>query len=179
MFIASSGLHANGASLARRVADGLAEGYGTKLPSGRSFGDALLEPSLLYAPLVQRLLKASIPVHYLSHITGHGLLKLMRPSGAFTYEIDALPRVPEVLRFIVDHAAMSPDAAYQTFNMGCGFAIYCAAGHSQAVVEHAAVLGLDGLAAGHVRQGPRQVVLTPIDVTYGSTAMDLAPPRAA
>ena len=179
VFIASSGLHANGASLARRVADGLAEGYGTKLPSGRSFGDALLEPSLLYAPLVQRLLKASIPVHYLSHITGHGLLKLMRPSGAFTYEIDALPRVPEVLRFIVDHAAMSPDAAYQTFNMGCGFAIYCAAGHSQAVVEHAAVLGLDGLAAGHVRQGPRQVVLTPIDVTYGSTAMDLAPPRAA
>lgn len=179
VFIASSGLHANGASLARLIADRLDDGYGTKLPSGRTFGDALLEPSLLYAPLVQRLLHASIPIHYLSHITGHGLLKLMRPSAVFTYEIDKLPLVPEVLDFIVDQAAMPPDAAYKTFNMGCGFAIYCAAGHSQAVVEHAGALGLAGLVAGRVRQGPRQVVLKPIGVTYGTAAMDLAPPSAA
>jgi len=103
----------------------------------------------------------------------------MRPSAAFSYEIDALPAVPEVLSFIVDQAAMSPAAAYQTFNMGCGFAIYCAAGHSQAVLDHAAILGLDGLAAGRVCQGPRQVVLKPIGVTHGTAAMGLAPPRAA
>ena len=43
VLVASSGLHANGASLARKVAAELPEGYRTPLPSGRSFGEALLD----------------------------------------------------------------------------------------------------------------------------------------
>ena len=54
VFVDSSGLHANGASLARKVAAELPEGYRTPLPSGRSFGEALLDPSVIYAGLVRR-----------------------------------------------------------------------------------------------------------------------------
>ena len=53
-----SGLHANGASLARLIAADLPDGYGTALPSGATFGAALLDPSVIYSPLVEALLAA-------------------------------------------------------------------------------------------------------------------------
>jgi len=175
VIVASSGLHANGASLARKVAAELPDGYMTSLPSGRSFGQALLDPSLLYSPLVEALLVAHLEVHYLSHITGHGLLKLMRPRRELGYRIDKLPPVPEVLSFLVERADLSPAAAYSTFNMGCGFAVYCPPGLGAEVVRLAANLDLRAHVAGHVEAGPRRVVLSEIDVVYESEHLDLAP----
>ena len=175
VLVQSSGLHANGASLARRIAAELPHGYGFELPSGATFGEALLTPSLIYVPLVRALLGGGVAVHYLSHITGHGFLKLMRPRGSFTYEIDALPDVPEVLALLVARAGMSPAEAYRTFNMGAGFAVYCAAGQGERVVSLARQCALRAQVAGRVLAGPRRVVLTPVDVTFESGALDLAP----
>ena len=175
VLVASSGLHANGASLARLVAGRLPDGYLTPLPSGRPFGEALLDPSLIYAKLVERLLGSGLGIHYLSHITGHGLLKLMRPRRELSYRITALPNVPEVLAFLVDQAAMEPSAAYSTFNMGCGFAVYCEPGAGDAVVAHARELGLDAHVAGGVEAGPRRVILSEIDVVFESDDLDLSP----
>ncbi|MEA2234459.1 MAG: phosphoribosylformylglycinamidine cyclo-ligase [Solirubrobacteraceae bacterium] len=180
VFIASQGLHANGSSLARLVAKQLGESpYSTILPSGRTFGEALLDPAPMYSPLVRRLIENDIPLHYLSHITGHGMLKLMRPNKAFTYEITKLPAVPEILRFLVDRAQMPDAAAYSTFNMGCGFAVYCAAGSGDEVVALAADMGFSAHIAGRVKSGPRRVELPEIGVTYETAAMDLTPRRAA
>ncbi len=39
-------------------------------------------------------------------MTGHGLLKLMRPAKPLTYRIDSLPEVPEVLSFLVAQAGL-------------------------------------------------------------------------
>jgi phosphoribosylformylglycinamidine cyclo-ligase len=175
VLVQSAGLHANGASLARKIAALLERGYETPLPSGRSFGEALLDRSLLYVPLVRSLLVAGVDVSYLSHITGHGLLKLMRPRRELSYKISRLPEVPEVLAFLVERSGMSPAAAYSTFNMGCGFAVYSAAGSGQEVVRLAAELGLSAQVAGTVAEGPRRVILEPIGVTYGSEALDLGP----
>lgn len=181
VFIASSGLHANGASLARLLADKqrMPRGYATLLPSGRTLGQALLDPSTMYARLTNELVSTDLPLHYFSHITGHGMLKLMRPPYAFTYEINQLPDVPEVLAFLVEAAEMPPFNAYQTFNMGCGFAIYCGTGAGSEVVAIAESLGYTAHIAGRVKRGPRRVELKPIDVVYESTAMDLTPRRAA
>jgi phosphoribosylformylglycinamidine cyclo-ligase len=179
VLVASSGLHANGSSLARAVAARLTEGYGTPLPSGRSFGEALLDRSVIYAGLVRALLASPVEVHYLSHITGHGLLKLMRPRRELTYRIGWLPPVPEVLSFLVEQADMSPAAAYTTFNMGSGFAVYCGGGHGEEVVRLAGELGLRASVAGVVEEGPRRVVLEPVDVVYESSDMDLGPRGAA
>jgi phosphoribosylformylglycinamidine cyclo-ligase len=172
---ASSGLHTNGASLARLVAARLPEGFSTRLPSGRGFGEALLDASLIYTRLVERLLEAGVPVHYLSHITGHGLLKLMRPRRELTYRVERLPAVPEVLGFLVEQTGMAPADAYSTLNMGCGFAVYCAEGAGNEVVSLASALGLNALVAGGVEAGPRRVVLSEIDVVYEGDALDLAP----
>jgi phosphoribosylformylglycinamidine cyclo-ligase len=178
VFVASSGLHANGSSLARKLARELADGYDSCLPSGRSFGDALLDRSNLYVPLVAKLMESEIEVHYLSHITGHGLQKLMRARRSFTYRISRLPDVPEVLQFMVDKTGMQPAEAYSTFNMGCGFAIYCSADHGDRVVRIANSLGLDAMVAGVVQDGPRRIVL-PNKVVFESGDMDLTPRRAA
>jgi phosphoribosylformylglycinamidine cyclo-ligase len=175
VLVDSTGLHANGASLARMIAGELEHGYATSLPSGRSFGEALLDRSAMYVGMVRELLRAGIEVHYLSHITGHGLLKLMRPRRALTYEISRLPDVPEVLQLLVEQAKMTPAAAYSTFNMGCGFAVYSAGGSGQEVVRIAAELGLRARSAGWVREGPRRVVLEPLGVVYDSDALDLGP----
>jgi phosphoribosylformylglycinamidine cyclo-ligase len=177
VLVQSAGLHANGASLARMVAAQLERGYETPLPSGRSFGEALLDRSVIYVPLVRALLEAGVEVHYLSHITGHGLLKLMRPRRELSYTITTLPDLPEVLEFLVEQAGMSPADAYSTFNMGCGFAVYSAAGSGQDIVRTASELGLSAHVAGTVGEGPRRVVLEPIGVTYESEALDLAPRR--
>jgi phosphoribosylformylglycinamidine cyclo-ligase len=175
VLVASSGLHANGSSLARSVASRLATGYATPLPSGRSFGEALLDRSVIYVALVRALLAGTVDVHYLSHITGHGLLKLMRPRRELTYRIRWLPEVPEVLAFLAEQAGMTAAAAYTTFNMGCGFAVYCAAGAGAEVVRLAGEVGLSAGVAGVVEQGSRRVVLEPVDVVYESGAMDLTP----
>jgi phosphoribosylformylglycinamidine cyclo-ligase len=175
VLVASTGLHANGASLARRVADRLDDRYRTPLPSGRSFGEALLDRSAIYVGLVRRLLEAGVEIHYLSHITGHGLLKLMRPRRQFTYHVTSLPEVPEVLEVLVDQAHISPAEAYSTFNMGCGFAVYCAAGEGGAVVDAASAVGLPAQVAGRVETGSRRVVLEGIGVVLEGGDLNLAP----
>jgi phosphoribosylformylglycinamidine cyclo-ligase len=175
VLVGSSGLHANGSSLARAVADRLTDGYATPLPSGRWFGEALLDRSLIYVGLVRSLLASAVDLHYLSHITGHGLLKLMRPRRDLTYRIEWLPPVPEVLSFLVDQAGMSAAAAYTTFNMGCGFAVYCGPGGGEEVVRVAAETGLSAGVAGVVEEGPRRVLLEPVDVVFESSDMDLTP----
>lgn len=174
VLVASSGLHANGASLARLVAGRLPDGYATPLPSGRTFGEALLDPSVMYAGLVQALLEQDLPLTYISHITGHGLLKLMRPPAQLTYRIAQLLPVPEVLELLVQEAQLDPHAAYSTFNMGCGYALYCAAGSGREVVRAAERLGHTAVVAGSVEEGPRRVVVEPLGIAYDSRELDFS-----
>lgn len=173
VLVASSGLHANGASLARLIASRLPDRYATAIPGGAGFGEALLEPSLLYSPLVQELLERQLPVTYLSHITGHGLLKLMRPRRALTYRISALPPVPPVLAFLAEQAGMDAVEASCTLNMGAGFAVYCRAGSGDLVVSIANELGFEAILAGGVEDGPRRVLLDPLGAELGGERLDL------
>lgn len=177
VIVASSGLHANGASLARLIAGRLENGWLTPLPGGRSFGEAILDPTILYTSLVRALAEVGAPVSYYSHITGHGLLKLMRPERDFTYRITALPPVPEALGFLAEQAELDAHAAYSTLNMGCGYAVYVGGGKGELVAETARRLGFVALVAGQVEAGPRQVIVEPVGVTYSTEELDLAPDR--
>jgi phosphoribosylformylglycinamidine cyclo-ligase len=177
VLVESSGIHANGASLARAVAKELPEGYATPLPSGDSFGAALLTPSLIYSGLVESVLDAGLPVTYLSHITGHGFLKLMRPTRDLTYRLTEILPVPEVLGYLVDRVGMSVHDAYSTFNMGAGFAIYCAEGSGEAVVQRARDTGLTAIVAGRIERGERRVIVEPLGIEYAGEELSLAPER--
>jgi phosphoribosylformylglycinamidine cyclo-ligase len=173
VLVASSGLHANGASLARSVAASLPDGLLTTMPGGRRFGDALLDPSVIYVPLVAELLARGIRPSYLSHITGHGMRKLMRAPVDLTYVVRELPPVPDVLAFLVEHAGIDQREAYGTFNMGAGFAVYVAAGQAQEVVDAAAARGMRATIAGHVEAGERGVELPGAGLSYPGSELEL------
>lgn len=173
VLVASTGLHANGASLARKVARDGPDGFTTGLPDGRTLGDALLVPAPIYVPLVRTIIERSLPVTYLSHVTGHGLRKLMRARHDVTYRIEALPEVPAVLTFLVDALGMDAREAYGTFNMGAGLAVYCRPEGADDIASAAAEAGLGAVIAGRVEEGPKRVILEPLDIEYSSDDLKL------
>jgi phosphoribosylformylglycinamidine cyclo-ligase len=172
VLVASTGLHTNGATLAR-VAVQRAGGLDVKLPDGTTVGDALLAPSAIYVDLMEAVLHSGLDISYASHITGHGLRKIMRPDRELTYRITSLPPVPPILDWIGATLDLPPVEAYGTFNMGAGFALYCRPGQGESVVAAAERTGHAAWVAGRVEAGPRRVVLEPIEVTFGSEELRL------
>lgn len=173
VFIASNGLHANGASLARKLASTLTDGYQTKMPNGEEFGDALLAPTAIYVDVVDLVLQNRLPITYMSHITGHGFRKVMRANRNVTYRITDIPEVPPVLSFLAEHMNMSETDAYGTFNMGAGFAIYCKPGAGSEIVQAAKEVGKQAWIAGLVEAGDRKVIIEPKDITFTDESLQL------
>ena len=169
----SSGIHANGVSLARKLATLLPHGFATPLADGRLFGDALLEPTLLYVATLEAIAKAGIGLHYAANITGHGWLKLMRHPKTLTYRFHHLPPVPPVLAFIRQQAKLPDAEAYTSLNMGAGFAVYVAAQDAPEVVRIAAGQGVTAWVAGTVEAGPKRVVIEPLGLEFGADDLNL------
>lgn len=168
----SSGIHANGLSLARAVAQRLPQGYTTVLPEGASYGEALLVPTVLYSPVTEALHQRGVRLRYAINITGHGWRKLLRHPAAWTYRIHSLPPVPPVLGFIAEQASMDARSAYSTLNMGAGFALFVDEEAVQATLETASACGVGARLAGRVENGPKQLIVEPLDLRFD--AQDLA-----
>jgi phosphoribosylformylglycinamidine cyclo-ligase len=171
VLIESTGPHANGISLIREIAAGLTEGYHTKLPNGQTFGETALAPTPIYAKLVLALQATDVNVHYLSNITGHGWRKLMRAEVDFSYVMTEVPPVPEIFDFIAEQAGNDQTEMYGNFNMGAGYAVYVPADQAQQVVDIAGKCGLKAWAAGTVEEGPKQVVIKPLDITFAGDSL--------
>jgi phosphoribosylformylglycinamidine cyclo-ligase len=136
----SSGIHSNGYTLARRA---LLEDAGLGLDErpaelgGASVADALLEPTVIYVRAVLDLLRSGIAVHGLAHVTGGGVLNLLRLHGdpALGYELDAPLPVPPVFAMIAAAAQVAPAEMWEVFNMGCGFVCVVAPEEEAAAVD--------------------------------------------
>lgn len=173
VLLASSGIHANGLSLARKLAERLPQGYLTDIGNGQTFGDALLAPTVLYSPVTEALAAAGIVPHYSANITGHGWRKLMRHPKPLAYRISALPPKTAVLEFMQRECALEDHEAYGTLNMGAGFALYLKASDALRAVAIAQDLGVDALVAGRIEPGPKRVVIEPLGVEFAGDELQL------
>ncbi len=173
VLLASSGIHANGVSLARKLAERLPQGYQTDVGNGQRFGEAILAPTVLYVPVTEALAKAGVDVHYCVNVTGHGWRKLLRHPSALTYRIHTVPPVPPVLAFMQREAKLDSTEAYGTLNMGAGFAFFVRPDQAEQTVAIAKACGIDAWVAGQVEAGPKQAIIEPIGVTYSADDLKL------
>jgi len=174
LLVESSGIHANGLTLARAIAEKLPDGYATELLDGSMYGEALLNPTHIYAALVRNLFEEGIDIHYMVNVTGHGWRKLMRATQSFNYVIENIPVPQPVFDFIQEQSGNSDEEMYGNFNMGAGFAIFL----PQADVEKAIEMArdnhsMDALNAGVVQEGHRQVIIQPKNLKYSSETLEV------
>lgn len=173
VFIKSNGVNENGISLARAVAKKLKNGYATKMKNGKMYGEALLTKHNLYANLIQDLQKAGVDIHYISNITGHGLRKVMRARGNFTYVIEKIFTPQEVFVFIQKQANLKDAEVYDTYNMGQDYAIFVSPKDVKKAQKIITNNKFESIDAGYVEKGPRRVIIKPKKITFTAEMLDL------
>ena len=173
--LASSGLHSNGYSLARKVcvegrsADELREPCAEL--EGRSVLEALLEPTRIYVKPVREVLeKVPGAVHALAHITGGGITenldRALPGSVDAQVELGTWP-VPPVVRYVCGRASLSDAEALKTFNMGLGLVLLVDAGQADAVEAALRATGEQPFRVGRVVPGQGKVAYAGEGGLYG------------
>jgi len=170
VFAPSTGVHANGLTLVRDIAETLPDRYQTAVPGGRTYGEEVLVPTPLYSDLIQFCLRNQIWIHRVENITGHGWRKIMRGNAPYTYVIERLPPQLPIFNFIQEHGQQSDRQMYETYNMGAGLALIMPAGDAYRLVRIDE--GRHGLfIAGYVDIGPKRVVIKPNGLEYAGDTL--------
>jgi phosphoribosylformylglycinamidine cyclo-ligase len=142
--LASSGLHSNGYSLARKIA---LEHAGLSLDSyvdvlGRTVADELLEPTRIYTravKLIRRNYRVKQIVHAIAHITGGGLIDnppRVLPEG-FAIQIERGSwTIPAVFPWLQRLGTVNEAEMFRVFNMGVGLVMIVSDYFAESITRH-------------------------------------------
>ncbi|MHB8306949.1 MAG: phosphoribosylformylglycinamidine cyclo-ligase [Candidatus Desulforudaceae bacterium] len=159
--LASSGLHSNGFSLARKV---LLEIGGMDVDSyrhelGRTVGEEILVPTRIYVRVVLPLLD-EFTVRGMAHITGGGVTEnvpRILPAGLkAVVKRGSWPLLP-VFALIQEIGNVAPEEMYRTFNMGIGFVLVVPADEADAVMGRLRTQGEQVFRIGSIADGAQVV----------------------
>ena len=163
--LASSGLHSNGYSLARKVCiEGRTEEELREAREdlgGQSILEALLTPTRIYVKPVRAVME-QVPggIRALAHITGGGITENLNralPAGV-NAEVDlGTWPIPSVVRFACEQANLSEEEALKTFNMGLGMILIVNPDEAEAVEAALADAGEQAFRVGRIVAGGGEV----------------------
>jgi phosphoribosylformylglycinamidine cyclo-ligase len=161
--LASSGLHSNGYSLARKVLLDEANLLLTDVQPalGLTLAEEMLRPTLIYVQAVLKALK-KFPIRGMAHITGGGLpgnLPRILPEGLQAeIETTAWP-APEIFKLISELGPVQRGEMFRTFNMGIGYCLIVPAEESAGLLDHFNSSAIAAYQIGRITSGQRQLVI--------------------
>ena len=159
--IASSGLHSNGYSLARKVFFEL----GNLSPKdyveefNQTLGEEILRPTKIYSKVVKSL--KAFNIHGMAHITGGGLvenLPRILPEGLEVKINSGSWEIPPVFDMIQKIGRVEDSEMYRTFNMGIGYVAIVSEEEADAILKVAVQQGEKTWVIGRVSGGKGGVV---------------------
>ncbi len=161
--IASSGLHTNGYSLARRIlleAGDRSYNIFDHIPSiGRTLAEELLAPHRCYAPTVLPLLE-EFDIKAMAHITGGGFYdnipRVLPANCSVTIERRTWP-IPPIFHLIQERGGVPEPEMYRTFNMGVGFILIVSADQAPLIAHRLNEAGESAYILGNVHRGVQEV----------------------
>lgn len=164
--IESPGLRCNGYTLARRA---LLDHAGRALDepawdgASTSLADELLRPSVIYAPVLERV-RAAAEVHAFAHITGGGLpgnLNRVLPPGCDARVTRGRWREPEIFREVQRAGEIADGEMESVFNLGIGMAAVVPASDAEGAIEVVHAAGHDAWLIGEIVAGSGVVQIEP------------------
>jgi phosphoribosylformylglycinamidine cyclo-ligase len=173
ILLGSTGIHANGLTLAREIADNLPEGYKTLLSDGTPYGEALLEPTPIYVDPLKLLFEAGVDIHYMANITGHGWRKIMRANVQLTYILDNIPKPQPIFDIIQEKSGNDNIEMYGNFNMGAGFAIFTAQQDTERALDLLHEEGHDAMYGGSAMEGEKRVYIPAKGVLFEEDSLQV------
>jgi phosphoribosylformylglycinamidine cyclo-ligase len=125
--IASSGLHSNGYSLARKIIfDRMGLGINDTLPGlDKTVADELLTPTRIYVKTILNLLR-DFPINGIAHITGGGLLEnvpRILPHGCKAVIKRSGWTIPAIFHLLQEWGNIEDEELLRTFNCGIGMVL--------------------------------------------------------
>jgi len=152
--IPSSGLHANGFTLVRRLLDEAGVDVDQPRPGGkRPLSAELLAAGRIYTDPSEALADRSA-THGLAHLSGGGVRNLVRLGDRVAYVLDRWPTVPPLFEYLRSLGSLSEEEMFQTFNMGVGFVAIVGREHLAETRRRLARAGApDAVEIGHVERG--------------------------
>lgn len=151
--LASSGVHANGYTLARRVLANLGE----RPPElgGRTVLEELLEPTRIYCRSLLAL-REQVEWRAAAHITGgsfgKNIPRVLPPGLGAELDWGSWP-VPPVFRLIQERGGIAPAEMEKTFNLGLGMVLVVAPEQAAAAVAALGALGEQAYVVGRIVAG--------------------------
>jgi len=152
--LASTGLHANGFSLARQALARAGVGYEQVVPElGGPVGEALLVPTRIYAPDLVDLLADGVEVHAMCHVTGGGLPGNLPRSlpPRLTARVDQTSwEPPVVFRVVQELGGVADEEMARATNLGVGMVLVLPPAAADRAAAFLAGRGIDAWVMGEV-----------------------------
>ena len=159
--IASSGVHSNGFSLIRRVAETTAADFDQDC-GGRRLGEVLMTPTRIYVKALLAL-AASLRPKGIVHVTGGGLIdnipRVLPENCSAAIDLSSW-RLPPVFEWLQQAGGIAQREMLRTFNCGVGMVLAVDAGDVATALEQLAAMGEEAWEIGEIvaREGEAGVL---------------------